>query len=417
MNESDGNQVFSGQKFQHHVFAGQLLKSERIINCDGQIYIYNGKVYVQDLQLLEQKMIRQCNRLTRAQRRETIAHLSLIVPELKQDFLHFVALSNGILDINTLELKEFSPEYFVPNQIDVNWNPDAVYESVDAILNRISCNNTEIRLLLEEAVGYVLLRRCEYGAAFFLTGFGSNGKSTYLDMIKGLIGRKNFSALSFKSLSDRFKTAELFGKLANIGDDIGNACIDDNSIFKNIATGNTINVERKGQDPFDFDPYAKLFFSANDMPKIRDTTDGLMRRLIIIPFNAKFKPSDPGFDPFIKDKLSTDLAKERLLVLAVAGLKRIIANKGLSNPQAVLAAKSEYESSNNTVVAFAEDADLLGKSIKQTYADYQAWCKNMGYRAISQVELGRELSRKCNIESKVTSVDGVSCRIYQKKAE
>src|SRR5450756_468891 len=111
--------------------------------------------------------------------------------------------------------------------------------------------------------------RDRYGAAFFLTGGGKNGKSTYLDMVKYLLGRANYSALSLKSLDDRFKTAELFGKLANIRDDIGKAFIDDNSTFKNLATGNTINVERKNEDPFDFDPYAKLFFSANDMPRIR----------------------------------------------------------------------------------------------------------------------------------------------------
>lgn len=417
MSEPNGDQVFSGQKFQHHVFTELFLKNERIISNDGQLYIYDGKVYVLDMLLLEQKMLRQCNRLTRAQRRETIAHLSLIAPELKQDCLHLVALRNGLLDIDTLELKEFSPDFFVPNQIDVNWNPEAICETVDAVLNKISCNNLGIRQLLEEAIGYTLLRRCEYGATFFLTGFGANGKSTYLDMIKGLLGRKNYSALSFKSLSDRFKTAELFGKLANIGDDIGNTYIDDNSIFKNIATGNTINVERKGQDPFDFDPYAKLFFSANDMPKIRDTTDGLMRRLFIIPFNAKFKQTDSDFDPFIKDKLAIDAAKERLLVLAVAGLKRILANKGPTQPIDVMAARAEYEISNNTVVAFAEEVNILGKSIKQVFTEYQTWCKNMGYRTLSQIELGRELSRKCNVESKVTSVDGVSCRIYQKKVE
>ncbi|MBN3585959.1 hypothetical protein JYB64_26560, partial [Algoriphagus aestuarii] len=94
---------------------------------------------------------------------------------------------------------------------------------------------------------------------------------------KHFLGPDNYSSLALEELGHRFKTAELFGKLANIGDDIDSEYIHSNAVFKKLVTGETVNVERKGRDPFEFNNYAKLIFSANEMPRINDRTDGLMR--------------------------------------------------------------------------------------------------------------------------------------------
>lgn len=64
-------------------------------------------------------------------------------------------------------------------------------------------------------------------------------------MIKTLLGFENTSALDLKELGNRFKTAELFGKLANVGDDIGDEFIADASIFKKVVSGDRLNAERK----------------------------------------------------------------------------------------------------------------------------------------------------------------------------
>ena len=78
-----------------------------------------------------------------------------------------------------------------------------------------------IRALLCEAVGYCFYRRNELRKAFILTGEKQNGKSTYLSLITSLLGRENVTSLDLGELGQRFKPAELFGKLANVGDDIG----------------------------------------------------------------------------------------------------------------------------------------------------------------------------------------------------
>ena len=78
-------------------------------------------------------------------------------------------------------------------------------------------------------------------------------------------------------------------------------------------------VERKNQHPFKLYNYATLWFSTNDMPTFADKSDGLNRRIVILPFDAKFSPYDPDFDPDIIDKVTTDSAKSYLLNLALRG--------------------------------------------------------------------------------------------------
>jgi putative DNA primase/helicase len=135
---------------------------------------------------------------------------------------------------------------------------------------------------------HFLLGRNGLDKCFILTSDGANGKSTLLKCITRLIKRQNIASLGLGALGQKFKTAELYGKLLNLGDDIGNGYIDDNSTFKKLVTGEAVTVERKGADSFDFENYSKFIFAANDIPRINDTSSGLKRRLIIIPFDAKF---------------------------------------------------------------------------------------------------------------------------------
>lgn len=82
------------------------------------------------------------------------------------------------------------------------------------------------------------------------------------------------------------------GKLANIGDDISDEFLQGKVIaqFKKIVSGNDIKAENKGQDAYFFKPTVKLLFSANEIPRMRNKGfEAIKRRLVIIPFNAKFK--------------------------------------------------------------------------------------------------------------------------------
>lgn len=406
---------FKGNTLLHDKFAEYLKHEENIIKINGILHIYKDGIYTFDQVEIEKAMIKHISGLTKSKRNEVLAYLELIAEEKELSNVDYIVLENGLYNIKTDKLIDFNPDYIAKNKIPVNYNSGVYHEAMDKTLNKIACNDKQLRMLLEEMIGYTLLRRNELGKCFILVGQGSNGKSTLLDVIKHFLGDDNISSIALEELGQRFKTAELYGKLANIGDDISSRYMEDNAIFKKLVTGETVNVERKGKDPFDFNNYAKLIFSANEMPRINDTSDGLMRRLVIVPFNAKFSKNDPDFDPFIKDKLLTNEAMEYLLNIALEGLKRVIKNNGFTEVDSVTAEVKEYEKRNNPVVAFLEENEIDGETVEETYLKYSTWCIENGLRALSKNMFGREVKKQgFNSDSTIRDEEGIQKRIYRR---
>lgn len=385
---------FQGKQLLHDKFAEYLKNEENIIQINRILHIYNKGVYTFDQVEIEKAMIKHIPGLTRNKRNEVLAYLELVTEEKELSDTNYIVLENGLYSIHTGELIEHDSNYIVKNKIPVRYNPGAYHSVMDKTLNKIACNDINLRQLLEEMIGYTLLRRNELGKCFILVGQGSNGKSTLLDIIKHFLGDDNISSISLEELGQRFKTAELYGKLANIGDDISSRYMEDNAIFKKLVTGETVNVERKGKDPFDFNNYSKLIFSANEMPRINDTSDGLMRRLVIVPFNAKFSKNDPDFDPFIKDKLLTDEAMEYLLNISIEGLKRVIKNNGFTEVDSVATEVKEYEKRNNPVVAFLEENKIDGVPTDEVYLSYSSWCYEDGLKPLSKRKFSNEVCKQ-----------------------
>jgi putative DNA primase/helicase len=383
-------------KLQYEELAKYLRDNEKIIKINDMLHILKDNVYTSDTKQIEKVMLKYIKNSTNAIRTEVLRYLDLLCQETKMSNPKYILVENGIYNLESKKLEDLNSTFIIKNKISWNYNPNAYNKSVDNVLNKISCKDKKLRALLEECIGYCLFRRNELGKCIILTGEGKNGKSTFLDMIKYFLGKENYSSLGLEEINQRFKPAQLEGKLANIGDDISNKYVDDNATFKKLVTGETINVERKGKDPFDFENYSKLIFSANEIPRINDKSNGLKRRLLIIPFNAKFSKADPDYDPFIKDKLLTNEGMEYLLKLALEGLQRIIYNNEFTEVECVQAALEEYEAINNPVVAFIDDVGIEGienEPTKDTHLKYSTWCIENGYRPISNIQFSKEICK------------------------
>lgn len=395
-------------------FCNYIKNEERIIIIGNQLHIYHEGVYTPDRREIERRLIKYIPNCKKQQRNEIIAMLELVAPHRELSKTDYIVVKNGLLNIKTMQLEQFDPNIIVRNKINTVYNPAAKCESMDTMLDNVSCNNADLRALIEEMIGYILLNRNELGKCFILTGDGSNGKSTVLNCIKDMIGRDNISSLGLNELNQRFKTAELYGKLLNIGDDIGNGYIEDNSVFKKLVTGESVTVERKGSDPFDFENYSKLIFACNDMPRINDTSTGLKRRLIIIPFMARFDKNRDKFNPFIIDDLKDPAALEYLLILAIDGLKRILENRAFTQVDAVEAVMHVYERTNNPVLQFIEEVEIEDEVASIIYERYKFWCDNNTYKRLSHIVFGKELA-KFGYVSKPIKSNGKTVRIYVKE--
>lgn len=251
---------------------------------------------------------------------------------------------------------------------------------------------------------------------FILTGEGSNGKSTILNCIKKLIGKQNYTSLDLREMEDTFKPSELYGKLANIGDDISAKYIESASVFKKCVTGESFLVQRKYAQPFELESYATQIFCANELPQVNDKSDGFGRRIVLVPFNATFKKTDVDYDPFIEDKLMTEESMNYLLKLAIDGLTRVIVNKGFTKSQSGETEKAEYMKLNNNVLEWMEtDPSIEHQSVSDVYMAYQVWTAQNGCNYVKKINFSREIKKRYNLVSKTKTVDGKSIRVYEKE--
>ncbi|MEG1336018.1 MAG: phage/plasmid primase, P4 family, partial [Clostridiales bacterium] len=350
---------FKNNTFLHDKFAVFLKNHEHIIKINNQLHIYKNGIYINNSADIESQMIQHIPTLNRSKRTEVMAYLDILLRQnTPMADAEVIAFKNGIFNIITGEFCSTSPDIVVTNRIPWDFNTKAYDELADKTLDKISCNDDQIRMILEECIGYCFFRRNEMRKAFILIGDKANGKSTFLDMIQNLLGVDNIAALDLKELGDRFKTAELFGKLANIGDDIGDEFIANAAVFKKLVSGERVSVERKGQNPFEFNNYSKMLFSANNIPRIKDKTGAVLDRLIIIPFNARFSKDDPEYDPYIKYNLRSQEVMEYLIQLGIKGLKRVLLNRGFTSSDKVAKEIDEYEETNNPIIGFINECEL-----------------------------------------------------------
>lgn len=405
-------------KFEFDRFAHWLVDTYSIVKIDGRLHIYQDGIYVPDENIIESAMIGEIRKLSDAQRKEVLKYLNILVlSNTKRSDARYIAFNNGIYDIFTDELLDFDPNFVITNKIPFNYNPKAESEVVDRTLNKLACQDKEVRALLEEMVGYCFYTRNELGKAFILIGDKSNGKSTFLDMITTALGSENVSSLDMNELDETFKTAELFGKLANIGDDIGDEFIPNSAIFKKLVTGNRVNVQRKFANPFDFNNYSKLLFSANNLPRIKDKTGAVQRRLVIIPFHATFSKKDPDYDPFIRYKLVEPHNMEYLIKCGVQGLKRVLENQAFSECAQVTKELRDYEAVNNPITVFLdelEEDEVVNESTRDVYSKYQQFCLADNLNPMGLGEFSKAIKKRFNVDIVDRRVDGKRLRIFVK---
>jgi len=364
-------------------------------------------------------MMKHLPNITQARRKEVMSYLECSnIQSVKASPANLILFKNGVLDINTMEFREPSPDMVFTNRINHNYVVGAYNPDTDKTLNKLACNREEIRILIEEMIGYCFFRRSELRKAFILVGGKRNGKSTFLDMLIAVLGEDNTSALDLSELSKEFKTAELAGKLANIGDDIDDGFISNVAIFKKLVSGNRMTVARKYEQPFDFSNYAKLIFSANEIPRMKDKTNAVMDRMIIVPFDAVFTSDAPDYDPFIKDKLLSESSLEYCIQLGVKALRGILERGAFTESDLVKEQLKEYEKTNNPALQFFEEIGgvegIENQLSDELYSKYRTFCSTGNFTPVTKAEFSKQVSRVFGLKTKQRKIDGKVMRFYVK---
>ena len=403
-------------------FAKYLKQAENIIKINGKLYIYRNGIYECGDEYIEAAMIEHIPTLSRSKRQEVLAYLMLLVnKESGIADANLIAFKNGVLNIADDTFTDFSPEYVITNKIPHNYNPDASSKLLDDVMKKLACGDESVYKLLFQSIGYCFYRRNELRKSFFLLGEKRNGKSTFLDMVGTLLGEDNTANLDLCEIGDRFRTAELTGKLANIGDDINDEWVSNTAIFKKVVSGDTVTVERKGKDPFKLRSFAKFFFSANSLPRLGRGKDSraVLDRLVVIPFDAKFSKTDSDYDPFIKYKLRGEDVMEALIAQAVSALREVLIDQEFIHCSKVEENLAEFEKSNNPILEFfdeLDETDYLNEPVKVVYQRYTAFCISNNLQAMSAIEFQKQMKKQFNLVVKTAGTEGKKVRVYVDEA-
>ena len=213
----------------------------------------------------------------------------------------------------------------------------------------------------------------------------------------------------------------MFRKLANIGDDISDEFVADAADFKKVVTGQTIDAEQKGQPKFNFKPFCKLLFSANSIPRIGKGRDSsaILRRMVIVPFNASFTPDSPDYKPFIGEDLQCQESMEYLIQIGIKGLKRVLDTRQYSSNKAMQEELDEYEECNNPVLGFFKEAENEEIKIEDeitsvVYRRYNEWCLSNSLQPLSNGEFSKQVKKHFGLKIESRRIGKKVCRLFVK---
>jgi len=365
-------------------FAEWVCKALDIKIFNGTLYFRDGLNYSKDRIKLN-KAINKYLKLRRSQMTELEAQLYIYAELVDSKQKFNVKLRNGVI------VEDNVVEYdcgFTPFYLDVSYNADAYDKNVDEFLDFICCNRKDERKVIEEILGHILLVDRFPHKIFFLTGSGANGKSTFVEMITKWTGELS-SHIDIANFDDGTSLISLIGKVVNVADDVDAIYLEKSKNLKTMASGNTVGARAIYSQPITLKNTATLIFTANEPPVFKDKSDGIGRRLVIIPFDNKVKERIYNLD----ELLSSDNAKSYLLNLALAGVKRIYANKlEMSTSETIEGATKQYYLDNDSVLSYLNDYPAIDTNpVASVYEAYVEYCEDSNLKAVSLNKFSRRL--------------------------
>lgn len=237
-----------------------------------------------------------------------------------------VPLKNGVLDFMTGEIREHSSSDYLDRIIPIDYDADATCELWLQCLEDWLPGMPEEHEALQQFFGYILMPHALYKKALILYGDPDTGKSQICNIATALVGGTKFvCSITPDSMDDPKKLAPIKGKSLNCVPDLKrNTVLADGGFKQLVSTGDAIQLDQKFTRQETYIPTAKHLFATNNLPSIRDMTDAVFRRLLILGFNHPV-PLEKQ-DSELEAKLEKELPG--ILRWAVDGARKLYTNSG-----------------------------------------------------------------------------------------
>lgn len=338
-----------------------------------------------------------------------VQHNMPIMPHQLDKHMMAFNVPNGTLSLRTGQLVEHDRNHFITKFSPIEYTDNADCPMWERFLNDIFAGDRELIRYIQKAVGYSMTGDTSEQCVFFLYGTGRNGKSTFLDVLREILGEyvsniqpetimvKNGSGNGINSDIARLKGARMVTTVEpNEGVRINEGLI------KQLTGDDTVTARKLYANEFEFKPEFKLWMATNHKPIIRGTDEGIWRRIHMIPFTVQIPPEK--VDRQLKNKLEREYPA--ILRWAVDGCL-LWQREGLKQPKAVLDMVREYRREMDVISAFVEDRCEVGEKYYERssdlYAAYSAWCEANTEYKMSHTKFSVELEKRF---SKLTRKDG-----------
>jgi len=319
-------------------------------------------------------------------------------------------LKNGMFNLETLELFPHSPDYKSTIQLPVSYDPKAECVKWFEALQGMFPDDIDKADMIQEFFGLCLTKETKYEKALFLVGEGANGKSTILHILQLILGKRNYCSIPLEMFNNAHYTANFFNRLANISIETNAKSSVYDSLMKAVISGDTISADLKYHNVMQFNPFCKLIFALNSMPRVDDKTDAFYRRLIIVRFNRQFEEEEQNKN--LKHELEAEM--DEIFSWMVKGLKRLRDRGYFDIPAGMKKEIAEYRADNNNVLTFIDDECVLEPNAvvtkKALYFSYSEWCKTNNYGRLALKKFGKELIK--HFHGKITDGHDGSDRVW-----
>ena len=397
------------EKDNHPEVAAFLIDKYKIVSYLGRFYWFVNNHYVFDDELANRLIAEEVPEKKSAYYKEIKAQLEYKAPLIDAEKTFDIRLQNGFLRDG--RFWEVDYKEFTPFSIDIPFIKNAAaVPAVEEYLEHLSGGDESYKKFILEVMAHCLITDAEFKrllAKFFICiGKGGNGKGTFLKVLEIILGRKNCSALSIKQMADEKYFNTMFGKLANLGDDIEDEFIskDQAKLIKNIATCDRVAGRRLFENAQDVQLTISLIFTSNHLLKAREKGTAWKRRIAWLPMDNE--PKNKRAD-FIKELTSPE-ALQYWMLLIVEAYKRLYKNQRFTICAFVEDYNENYHLFNDNINAFLEEAATNFEGVGKTAAlqAYSDWCDLNQEKAQSKEKLFAAIMERYDLEFGKVKIKG-----------
>lgn len=307
-----------------------------------------------------------------------------------RDTNNVIVYQNGILDLTTDQFEAHTPDYFTTNIMPYDYDPTAQCIRWSQFLWEIFEGDQQRVDLLQEWLGYCLVRDYSFHKILLLIGVKRSGKSTIGRILRKLVGEVNYTGMGLEDLASDENLNGLRNKLVAFDGDAHSVSPKNQGIVltraKKISGNDDVNFQRKYLSSLSVRIPTRLTIAANNMLSFIDDSGALTGRLMPLPLNVSFYGRE---DTDLENKLTAEISG--IANWAIAGLKRLRANNRFTEPDISREEIDAIADRYSPLLRFAEDVLVFDSEQRVTtealFNAYSLWCRTQGQRPGTQASL------------------------------